>query len=52
MLGKMKNYSTTVFKSKKLTNEENAALKKRRELREQDQKNKKDLGVRDGRLYK
>ena len=51
----MKNYGAPIFISKDLTIEEasieNALLMKRRVLIEQDQKNKKDLTVKDGRLY-
>ena len=52
---KLKNYGAPVFISKELTNEEaaieNESLKKKRELIDQEQ-NKKDFSVRDGKLNK
>ena len=52
---KLKNYGAAVFINKELTNEEaaieNKSLKKRTELIDQGQ-NKKELSVRDGKLYK
>ena len=51
----MKNYGAPIFICKELIIEEatiqKASLKKRRELIEQDQLNKKDLTFKDGRMY-